>query len=155
MLTVKELEEHAEAFLQKNFGRGLNIPIQFNGRLLTTMGRFRTQSNEALDIEIAKFVIEHNADKLVLDVLYHECVHYALYEKDVPFTDEDQNFTDKCIELGVILTRTTIPVQMKHHYTCDCKTDFEFKFRTRVNARCKACKQPLTYVGYKLDTPNK
>ena len=39
-LTESRMRDYAKSFLMKNYGLSLDVPLELNGRLRTTFGRF-------------------------------------------------------------------------------------------------------------------
>ena len=119
---LQELHDHAESFLWENFNQRLKIPVNINNRLRTVGGRFRSRHNgvarfdRAVDIEIAKFVCETGTKEEIFDILEHECIHYALFERKEPFGDNDRHFRETCKRLNVGLNHSII--KQKHVYAC-------------------------------------
>ena len=108
-ITVEELTETATAFLRENYGMELGIPIVRNNRLRTVMGRFiSAYRGGATSIEIAGFVFEHGEREVIIDTLYHECVHYAIFERGEPYKDGHPHFEAELKRLGVGATGTNI-----------------------------------------------
>lgn len=106
-MTIEELTEIAATFLRENYGMELGIPILRNNRLRVTMGRFLyTRKGGAECIEIAGFTFEYGAWETVVDTLYHECVHYALFERGEPHNDGQPRFEAELERLGVGATGT-------------------------------------------------
>lgn len=119
---LQELHDHAETFLWENFNQRLNIPININNRLRTVGGRFRSRhyvsdnSAKAVDIEIAKFVCETGTQEEIWDILEHECIHYALFERGEPYRDRDSHFINTCKRLNVRLDHSI--AREKRTYAC-------------------------------------
>lgn len=119
---LQELHNHAEKFLMENFGMHFNIPIKINARLRTTGGRFRYRTNTInnlstpIDIEIAKFICENATIDKLLNILEHECVHYALFELGLPYADSDIYFIETCKRLNVCLSHNI--AKENYSYVC-------------------------------------
>lgn len=143
---TQELQEHARKFLLENFGLYLTIPIHINSRLRATGGRFRYYRKgngspiRAKDIEIAKFVCENGTKEEILDILEHECIHYALFEQSLPHGDKDSYFINTCKRLNVGLNHRI--VKERHDYICPkCEnlTDHYRKIPKGYYMTCEHC----------------
>lgn len=136
-MTLKDLHRFAEEFLQEEFNMSLNIPIKLNGRLKRAGGRFIlkedlfTRSLTALEIDLNKTVYENNPIDVVLDILKHELVHYALFEQGLPFRDGEKVFENTLTRLGISSTNTVKVKTKAHIYKCDCGKQF-VKRNTRL-----------------------
>ena len=155
-INLYDLEEIARDFLGEEFGLDLAIPIERNNRLKTSMGRFvsninrRTGTVTPFKIDIAGYLFEHgNSEELIIGVLKHECIHYALQELGEPNNDSDQNFISACVRLGAPLTGTQSAVKPEsyHIYHCDtCDERHTSKTKPRWGYSCGTCKNNLRYV---------
>ena len=130
-MTLQDLHRFAEDFLQEEFNMSLDIPIKLNGRLKRAGGRFISRSHSAVEIDLNKTVYEHNPIDVVLDILKHELVHYALFEKGLPYRDGDRVFENTLARLGVSSTNTLRVKTKAHVYKCDCGKEF-IKRNTRL-----------------------
>lgn len=118
-----EVKENMEKFLLDNFNLTLDIPVRINGRLSKTGGQFvyytktSYRQKQAVKITIAKHALRDYPLSNIIDIAYHECIHYALFTKNLPFRDKDQYFIDTCNKLGVSLHDSAM--EHKYHvYTC-------------------------------------
>lgn len=95
-------------FLDKNYDLDLEIPVSLNGRLSTTLGRFRhSRTDGPIDIQIGKrFAMLNDYDE-VLKVGYHECIHYARCVLGLPFKDGDAGFEADCARFGATSSGAT------------------------------------------------
>ena len=118
-----EIKENMKKFLLDNFNLTLDIPVRINGRLSKTGGQFVYYNKnlygqkQAIKITIAKHALMDYPISSIIDIAYHECIHYALFTQDLPFRDKDQYFIDTCNKLGVSLHDST-PEHKYHVYTC-------------------------------------
>ena len=151
---LEVLEDIAKDFLMEEFGIKLDIPIEINGRLSRSLGRFicYPKRKESVKIELSKNLLEFYDDDEVLDTLRHECVHYALFELRKPYRDNDKYFIDTCNRLSVGLTETTEHKGLVHVYKClGCQKEHESVRRfDHTSYRCKTCKQGFEYVSRKV-----
>lgn len=154
-LTIEELTQIAAEFLQDNYGTELGIPIKRNNRLRTAMGRYlETYEGEPYSIEIAGFTIEHGSREVVIDTLYHECIHYALHVRDKPNDDGHPYFEAELKRLGVSSSRTN-KVGIYVEYTCqECERKAEARGKRLLKdhyyrvTRC--CGADIVIVGERI-----
>ena len=153
-LTVYQLRRFANDWLNKTYGISLETPLDINGRLKTTYGRFlykkfRDGRTEAKAVELNKFFVENNEREVVLDVLKHELVHYALFTLGKPCNDGDPYFEGELKRLNII-SQTTVGqhaitnkkiTKTTHHYKCrDCGKNHQVKRALKnggIYHRCK------------------
>lgn len=155
-INIEALEDIARDFLVEEFGLDLEIPIVRNNRLKTSMGRFvstvsrLTGVQTPYKIDIAGYLFEHdNPVDLVIGVLKHECVHYALLELGIPNRDSDQTFINACVEKGVPLTGTESAKRTRTHHIYHCDTCDEVhttNTKPKWGYSCGKCKHDLRYV---------
>lgn len=151
-MTIEELTEHAEVFLRKNYDMELAIPIRRNGRLKRTLGQFISVKQQAECIEIAGFLMDYAAKEIVLDVLYHELIHYALFSQRRSYYDGCIEFENELRKHGVTSTNTYVHVGKYVVYLCaECWKRYEterlsvYKEPQRFKSRC--CKAPIAVEG--------
>lgn len=154
-ITVSDMERFAQDFLDKEFnGIKLDIPIELNGRLKVTMGRFHSLNGEPIKIDISKMLVEHNGLKEILDVLHHELVHYVLCKTGQPYDDADKEFIDICNRLDISQNGQVdghIHYKLKYKvYTCSCNKRFK-SLRKLDRYRCSKCKGDLIYVKEEVE----
>ena len=105
-----ELKRCAEKFLRSNFNLELEIPIRISKRMKSKLGvfivKYRGDEVTGSEIVISESFITNNEKSAVLDVLYHECVHYALYKTGQPYRDSDSTFIRTLRRLGISRTRS-------------------------------------------------
>lgn len=152
-MSIYELEQISNTFLQDNFNTSLNIPLVINGRLQKTLGRFKSTLNRItreripLKIELSQNLINTNDNNIIVDVLKHELIHYALCSNNQPFSDNDYIFIHTCNKMNVPLTNT-IRIQRKQHIY-ECENGHIIKRVRRFNEnnyKCK-CHGKLSYKG--------
>lgn len=139
-LTIAQLTELAKVFLRSNYGIALDIPIERNNRLRSKMGCFFFGNNEEpLRIELAGFLLKYGTPEVVVDTLYHECVHYALCHRGDPFDDGDEIFESELRRLGVTSSKTNrVGVYVEY----DCAACGE----TVLTGRKRVLRNPQGYV---------
>lgn len=150
MDTIK-LREFANDFLKEHFGLELEIPIKVNTRLSSTLGCFRIMRRHGsltpVRIDMNAHLMENASPDMILDVLKHELIHYALFKLGKPYGDNDKHFRETCKSLNVVLTHSINIIQPVHIYTCGCR---EFKRTRRLNKNrgyyCGTCGKELVYL---------
>ena len=156
MLTENQLTQYARKFLADNYHMELKIPIVYNGRLQKACGRFLYYANNnprPVKIDINKRFAEMNEYDVVLDVLRHELVHYAMWSQGKPHSDGDILFERELKRLGVVSQSTidkyTIK-SLKQVYKCTkCKCEFKRNRRLSLDGaghRC-SCGGHIQYLG--------
>lgn len=153
---INDMRIKATKFLEENFDMTLDIPITLNGRLKRSLGRFRLHIHgRSIGIEMSKIlvvqsILEDNEQDLD-GTLYHELVHYALFEKGLPYRDVDREFINTCNNLDVPLTRT-IRIQKKVHvYKCEQGHTVSSNNKFNENSYvCAKCKSKLEYKGIEI-----
>lgn len=152
-METQELEIYANEFLQKNFDISLEVPIRVSKRMKSKLGAFHIKYNRqtvvSTEIVISYNFIIHNSKKTILDVLYHECVHYALYTSGLPYKDSDKTFTDTLKQLGISKTRRYMYKGQAHLYECKkCKYQFSRKMKGfEKRYICRKCHGRFSYKG--------
>ncbi len=147
------LENYANEFLQKNFNLSLAVPVRISKRMTAKLGAFQIKykNSKVIVEEIVmshNFVI-HNAAPTILDVLYHECVHYALYATGQPYRDSDRTFTDTLKRLGISKTQTYKYKGQSHLYECR-KCRYQFTRQVKGYEKryiCRNCRGQFSYKG--------
>ncbi|AYP68141.1 SprT-like family protein [Bacillus phage vB_BcoS-136] len=167
MLTEWQLKMYAEKWLMDNYGMKLTVPLKLNGRLKTTCGRFvyikyaSNRPNEPKIIELNKYFFENNEPIVVLDVLRHELIHYALFMLGKPHRDGHPVFENELKRLGVVSQETidkynikSKPVNISVYECLDCNHEYKLKRALRNegrNHRC-TCGGRLKNLGKRLVT---
>src|SRR5699024_2219456 len=93
--------------------------------------------------------IEHNNEETILDIFYHECVHYALYIQCKPYRDSDSLFISTLERLGISRTRTYAYKGRSHVYECRrCRYQFSKNVKGYEKRYiCRKCRGKFSYVG--------
>ncbi|WP_056683728.1 SprT-like domain-containing protein [Cytobacillus solani] len=154
-MSIEELTLHAEDFLRKHYDMELAIPIRKNSRLKRTLGCFITVKQQAECIEIAGYLMDYGATEVVLDTLYHELIHYALFTQGKPYQDGRVEFENELRKHGVSSTNTPVKVGKYIEYYCTkCGKEYEterqrvFKYPHLYRSRC--CKAPINVVDFRI-----
>ena len=101
-VNLAEIKEVAREFLRKEYGIRLKIPIIRNGRLRTSLGRFiESTEGNPLRIEIAEKAMKYASKAVLVDLIKHECVHYALCVEGEPNNDGNPHFEAELKRLGI------------------------------------------------------
>ena len=152
-MNVQQLQAYADDFLRKNFGLSLDVPLRVSKRMKSKLGVFsiKYNKNEVLSSEIVlshNFIINNDKDA-VLDVLYHECVHYALYKRKLPFRDSDPEFINTLERLEISRTRSYKYRGQSYLYECR-KCGYQFSKNMKGYEKrymCGRCRGKFTYRG--------
>lgn len=152
-MNAQQLQSYAEDFLRKNFDLSLDVPLRISKRMKSKLGVFsiKYNKNEILSSEIVlsyNFVINNDKDA-VLDVLYHECVHYALFKKRMPFRDSDPEFINTLERLGISKTRSYQYKGQSYLYECR-KCGYRFSKNMKGYEKrymCARCRGKFLYRG--------
>ena len=140
----------ADDFLQKEFNINLKIPIEINGRLSKTLGRYIYRGNRPLKIELSKKLLEYYDKDTIIDVLKHELVHYALHKMGVKgFGDGDADFENTLKILDVNRTGVIKNKGKVHKYECGCGCEFisDRKLMKKYKYSCRKHNSELQYKG--------
>lgn len=163
MINIYQLRNYAKKFLKENYDMELEIPIELNGRMSKTCGWFRRVmqdgASKPLNIELNRYFVENNDKKLVLDVLRHELVHYALHEKKKPYYDGDSYFENELRKLNIVSQSTINKYSINSKpanyniYVCNhCEHEFQLKMALSNDGKSHKCTcgGSLTSQGKKL-----
>ena len=154
-MTIEELTQLASDFLRENYGMELGIPILRNNRLSKAMGRYlRNYDGTSHSIEIGGYIFEYATREVVIDTLYHECVHYALFERGEPHSDGHPHFEAELARLGVGATETC-NVGFYVLYTCaECGKKSQARGRQLLREHRErvtwCCRAEIVIVGERI-----
>lgn len=147
------LNRTANDFLVENYNLKLRIPILINNRLKATLGRFcYNKKGEALSIELSSDLIKYGHPYHKLDTLKHELIHYALFEKGIPNSDNDIEFISELKRLKVGATDEVF-IGMTHLINCrNCSRTYEVYYKSQAinkygSAKTACCKSTYDYIG--------
>lgn len=148
-MSQKEIENFCKAFLKENYDLMLGIPVKINPRLFSTLGSFihGRGRNKPVELEFNKKFIDGGEIEDIIQVIKHECIHYALYLLDKPFLDGERYFEEELIKHGVPSTEI-IHFSIERNvrvYKCKC-TEHVFLSTIRPST-CLKCNSGLDYVG--------
>lgn len=152
-MNSKQLQTYAEDFLKEHFDLSLDIPLRISKRMKSKLGVFSIKYNRdkilSSEIVLSYNFIINNDQEAVLDVLYHECVHYALYKKRLPFRDSDPEFINTLERLGISRTRSYKYKGQAYLYEC-MKCCYQFSKNMKGYEKryiCGKCHGKFTYIG--------
>jgi len=99
--------------------------------LRSTYGRFILKNNEPNCIELAGVLLDYGVEEVIFNILKHECIHYALFEKQQPYRDGHPVFEAELKRHGVLGTGKVL-IGKFHVLKCkNCgKTSLTSKKRT-------------------------
>lgn len=151
-ITEDDLTQVAYKFLQLNYGLKLDIPIKRNNRLRTTLGRYViSHDDQPLRIEIAGNTLNYGTASSIIEILKHECIHYALHKKGLPYHDGDPLFEAELRKHHVPSTDTKI-IGKYYLFRCQkCSHEGKTLFKRIVQKpdqyRTSCCNAPLKIIG--------
>lgn len=162
---IYQLKQYAKKWLKDNYDLELVVPLQLNGRMQRTCGWFKYfRSGKPSKIELNKFFVENNEPVLVLDVLRHELVHYALFMQGKPHGDGHPVFENELKRLGIVsqdtIDKYMIVSKPKNYiiYKCimpNCGQEYKRQRKLQGDGafhRCGKCGGTLKNMGKKLVT---
>src|SRR5690625_1287632 len=155
MVTEKELIDYAQTFLQGNFKLKLNIPIQRNNRLRSTLGRYVLSSKgHPLRIEISGNLLRYGTKASIFGVLRHECIHYAFHQLGRDMRDGSKEFELALRQFSAPITET-LKVGKYYVFECgQCKKEGETRIKRIVdspqNYRTNCCRGNIIVVGERI-----
>lgn len=166
-MNINEMKKFSQTFLKTTYGIDMEIPLTINNRLKTTCGRFRykinrrTGATSPLAVEMNGFFVKNNTKDVVVDVLKHELVHYALFTLGKPHSDGHPVFERELKRLGVVSQSTIDQYTIKSKprnvnvYKCvdnGCGKEYQTLRALSNNGiyhRCK-CGCKIQHLGKKL-----
>jgi len=106
----QKLQAIAEKLSQHFWGQPIGIPVEWNGRLTRSMGRFvyrvKGKQREPLKIEMSKHAAQFIDREIFIAVLLHELCHFHLFCKGQPYHDHHPHFERELLRVGAISTNT-------------------------------------------------
>lgn len=144
-MTELQLRRYAESWLLDNYGLKLVVPLKLNGRLKTTLGWFiyKKKSLQPVAVHLNKQFVQNNEKDIVLNVLKHELMHYALFMKGEPHHDGDSHFENELRKKGIVSQSTVNKYSIhtvKQIYQCvECNKIFRLTKRLKNNGRNHEC----------------
>lgn len=151
-MNLEELTKLANDFLLKEYHLDLKIPIEISSRMKKSLGAFVIRNNVAYKIKISKNLINYYNQEIIVDVLYHECIHYALFTLKRPYKDGEAYFKNELKRLGVSESHTYVYKGIVHYYQCpNCNIIFERKMKGYERRYyCAVCNGKFKYLGERI-----
>lgn len=120
--------EQMERFLWKNYKltlQGIDVFIDRDTEFKRVMSKLEFNKNDVVEgIVLSYYLLEKSKTK-ILEHAFHECVHYALYMRGLPFKDGSPTFENELKKHGLEETSTgglTEGWADLHTYVCSkCK----------------------------------
>ena len=119
-LIEKMLKKEAVYFCKKHYDLDFNIPLTINKRLTRTYGWFKVYIKpvpKAQGIEISAKMIQSAITfgdmDLIIDVLRHELVHYAMFTLGKQYYDGSDDFENELARLNISSSSTTSQKKIK------------------------------------------
>lgn len=152
VITLSEMKEIANTFLQEKYGMELGIPITINTRIKKALGRFRSRNSTRtpVGIEIGSDLINYHSRLTAIDVLKHELIHYAVFSLGKPHKDGDAYFENELKKHGVARTHTYQVRGERHQYKCSKCNQTVATTSRRINVNNKisgCCRNHIIYIG--------
>jgi SprT-like protein len=133
------------------------IPVVWNGRLTSSMGRFifsiKGKIRIPVKIELSKHAAQFINRDIFIGVMLHELCHYHLCRLGQPFDDHHPVFEKELARVGAISTNTVQIPQKAFQLLCS-KCNKSIGVRKRINTknyRSACCKEKIikkdTWVG--------
>lgn len=147
--SLMQLNQIATDFVQKEYNIELKIPVTLSTSMKRNLGVFITRNHVPYKIQLSKNLLEYQEPKVIIDVLYHECIHYSLYMLNLPYKDGDDYFEKELRRLGINSTYTYKHKGIVHLYKCPtCQLAF-YRYMKGYEKRyiCKRCRSKFIYVG--------
>lgn len=144
----------AATFLRENYNETLHIPVKRNNRLRSSYGRFILKNNKAYCIDLAGRLLDYGAEEVIINILKHECIHYALFMKQQPYRDGSPVFEAELKKHGAPETRKLI-VGKFYVLKCDACGNTTKTNRKRTIAhpeqyQTACCRAPFQIIGEQI-----
>ena len=153
--TIEELTQLAADFLRKHYDMSLDISIRRNNRLRKCLGVFRWLSEwEPEVIELSGDLLTYGARDVVIDTLYHELIHYALFTQQRQFRDGEEDYESELRKHSVSSTGSCC-VGLYYEMKCvACGGTWETRIkRVKTQTRyymSRCCKMEIEYVSERI-----
>lgn len=144
---LNDIRKYARMFLKEEYNIDLNIPVELNGRLSLSLGRFTHTSKKAIKMDFSKNLVKYYDMEEILGTIKHECIHYALFLKNKPFDDGDEYFEKELKKHGAPSTHTGAYHGKLHEYKCDCSKHRQVRRMNVDRYHCGRCKSKYKYLG--------
>lgn len=149
VLKHQEIENYCKSFLKENYNLELDISVNVNSRMINTLGAFdyNGKTNTPIKLEFSKKFFENGIYSDKINVIKHECIHYALFILGKPYSDGDPYFESEIKKHNSCSTHTiTFKTERNVRvYSCECQ---EHVFMQIISAKvCTRCNRRLYYIG--------
>ena len=151
----KQLTHLAISFLKEKYSLELNVPIKINNRLKVALGQFICNRNGAECIDISGNLIKYGTEHVIIDTLYHELVHYALYTLEKPYHDGQRYFEDELHKHGIGGTNEIFVGRFMEYECPKCKQRYNTELLKVIrepesyNTRCCKVKiKPTRFITH-------
>lgn len=145
-----------KVFAKEIFGKQLNIPVKFSGRMSSTYGYFQyaKSSHQSLNLTFSNKLLDGRFKEDTIDsVILHELCHWYLFEMNLPHQDGTITFESKIKEIGASSTRT-IRQPVLNLIKCEC-CGYTYKYSSSTTKYTKkgsrytshCCKAKLIDAG--------
>lgn len=143
-LTNQQLGMLAQQLSQTYWQAPCTIPVVWNGRLSTTMGRFfyltQKKKRTAVRIELSRKAARHLDRETFIKVLLHELCHYHLFKQGKPFSDHHPVFEAEIKRVGAISTNAIkLPQKGYKLYCAKCQAFLGIRKRFNPAHYASAC----------------
>lgn len=114
---VKMMKEDIRKYNELTGNKAVfEIPVEFNGRLKTTLAYFQYSNKSARKISIGKVIFEDQyTDEQRIDTLKHELAHYIAYQIYGPGQGHNENWASICNIIGCIASPHMQPASAHHN----------------------------------------
>lgn len=153
-ISLDYLQKIGNSFLKINYGLELKQPIRINNRLRNALGRFihyLDGDKNKCYVELAGKTFNYGTEEIILDVLKHELIHYALYMLNKPHYDGHPIFENELKKHNVSSTNTISDLGEFYKLRCN-SCNYEWltsKKRVVTHAHeyvSKCCNSKITYI---------
>ncbi len=130
----------AKGFAKEIFGKELNIPITFSGRMTKAFGYFVYNSvNSSVRLQFSKKMLQSSNEDTIDSVILHELAHWYQFENKLPHQDSDFAFKKLVRSVGGSLTGDIKFSGSVNSYKCD-NCGMVHTSRRAINTNKYTCK---------------
>lgn len=152
-MNLTAIKRYAKEFLDEAYGMELVIPIELNGRLTRTLGRFhfnkRGSNRVPVKLDFAKKLLEFGTIEDIKGVIRHELIHYAMFVAGRPFHDGEEEFEAELVKYNAPATNVLRIKSPKLVITHECGCGNQWKQRRKMSSGylCSSCKTEIKEVS--------
>lgn len=129
-----------KGFAREIFGKELNMPVKFSGKLTRVLGRFIYHTNgSSMELTFSKKLLNNYKEDTIDSVILHELCHWYQYENKLPYRDEDLEFKQLVKSVGGSLTREINIAGLVNAYKCNSCGKIH-KSRKKLNLTITICR---------------